>query len=173
MRLDRTALALTAAAALTVSMGTPANAIPNPAGANDDLFTIHLVVPDPWLATRMCTVSYTPTSTVNFLSTGFLVGTAFETGRVKAAPSNCPSVTWTSVVIVKDESPGHPTRTVVGTGSTSASASQSVNYALGVREAGVVTVTMLVSSRLGDFCWADKYAVTLSGNPLPIGSNPC
>lgn len=173
MRLVKTALSLPAATVLAVTMATPAAAIPNPAGADDDLFTIHFVVPDPMLLTRVCNVSYTPTSRITFTSTGLLVGTANEFGQIRVTSSGCPSVTWTSVAIVKDESPGHPTRTRIGTGSTSAQAGQSVPYAVGVREVGIVTFTLLASSRLGDFCWEDVWQVTASGNPSPIRSTIC
>lgn len=173
MRLIKTTLTLAAASVLTVSAGTPASAIPNPAGLNDGLFTIHLVVPDPWLATRMCTISYTPTSTVAFLSTGIANGAAAESGRISVTSSGCPSVAWTSVAIVKDESPGHPTVSRVATGSTSATAAQSVPYALGVREAGLVTFELYVSSRLGFFCWKDIWQVTAFGNPSPVKTGPC
>lgn len=173
MRVMRTALALTAAAALTAGMAAPATAIPNPLGVNDDLFTIHLIVPDLTRPGVLCNVSYTPTSRVEFISTGLANGTAVERGNVKVTSSGCGTVSWTSVVIVKDEAPGHPTRTVVATGSTSATATQNVPYAIGVREAGIVTVTMLVSSRLGDFCWEDRYEVSALGNPAPLESNLC
>ncbi|HVF03557.1 MAG TPA: hypothetical protein VNA20_01835 [Frankiaceae bacterium] len=164
---------MTAAAAVTVGMATPANAIPNPLGADDDLFSIHLVVPDPANALALCSITYTPTSRVIFTSTGLAVGTAHESGRMSVKSSGCSSVTWTTVIIVSDQSPTHAPRTVVATGSTTATASQNVPYAIGVREAGVVTVTMLASSRLGNFCWEDRYQVTALGNPTPVDSNPC
>ena len=173
MRIARIVVTMGSALALALTAASPAAAIPNPAGADDDLFTIHLMVPDPQLMTRTCAVSYTPTSNVTFTSSGVGVGVARERGNVKVASSGCPSVTWTSVVVVKDESPGHPTRTKVAAGGTTAGASQDVGYAIGVREAGLVTVTMIVSSRLGDFCWEDRYGVTAFGNPAPIASNLC
>lgn len=172
MRLTRTALALTAAAALTVGMGTPANALPNP-GVSDNLFTIHLVIPDPTNALALCSINYTPTSSVNFNIVGIANGTAGEAGRISVTSSGCASVTWTSVAIVKDESPGHPTVSRVATGSTSANVAQTVPYAVGVREAGTVTFELYVSSRLGFFCWEDIWEVTAFGNPSPIKTGPC
>lgn len=175
MRLAKTALALTAAAALTVGMAAPANAMPNP-GLSDDLFTIHLAIPDPAAPTSVCLVDFTPVSNVFFTSTGALVGTAYEFGQSKIKSTGCGTVNWTAVVTVKDESPGHPTKikTAAGFGNpATAATSQAVPYAVGVREVGIVTVTMLASSRIIDLCWEDKYEVNAGGNPVPISSNPC
>ncbi len=173
MRLTRTAIALTlSAAVLAFGSAAPANAVPNP-GVSDDLFTIRLVVADPTAPTTLCNISFTPTSSVTFLSTGIANGSASESGRLRVSSSGCRSVSWTSVVIVKDEALGHPTRSVVGAGGTSAQAFQNVPYSLGLREAGLVTVTMIASSRLGDFCWEDVWQVAATGNPAPIRSGIC
>lgn len=167
-------LAAVTAAGLACVPGSPAQAVPD-MGTGTVTFTF--TIPDPAsISLAMCTLTFTPTSSVTFVSSGVGVGTAVERGSVKITSTGCSSVTWTTTVTILDQAPGHETRTVTAAGignPASVTKTQSVGYALGQREAGLVTFTLAASSRLGNFCWTDTWQVTAFGNPSPIRTNPC
>lgn len=165
MRLIR----LVGVVALAVAVATPAHAIPDTMGS-PGLLQVTFALPT---GGATCTVSVLPPSRVTFTSTGVGVGTALETGSIRISSSTgCGSVSWTATATVSDASPGHPTytKTAAGFGNPAvAGVSQSVPYAIGQREVGIVTFTLAASSRLGNFCFRDFWEVSAFGNPAPVG----
>lgn len=168
MRLSRVLATVPAAVVLATAVAAPAEAIPDMVDAGD-LLTVTIALPT---GGPTCTVSYTPLSKIEFLSTGIAVGRATEVGQMKVSSSSgCGSVSWTATATITDQSPGHPTvsRTAAAVGNpATATAQQNVDYRTGAREAGVVTFTLAASSRLGNYCFRDVWEVTALGNPSPV-----
>lgn len=153
--LRRVVATLIVTVAVVPVLAPTVHAAPDTVGA----VTITVVTPDPTNLRLVCTSSFTMQSSV-----GMAGSSVYEAGSLEVSSSSCgPGVSWTPTVTVIDESPGRATRATSHTGIPGnpafAADSQTVAYGLGVREVGIVTIQFEGTSRLGTYCFADKWRI--------------
>lgn len=85
------------------------------------------------------------------------------TVTVRSAADSCGAVLWRTRATIVDESPGHPTRAVSGEGApgnpSTATAQQSVQYGIGIREVGIITFQVEAWSAVGRVCFQERFVV--------------
>lgn len=164
-RVTGVAVAATATAVMTTLVGAA------PAAA-DEITDVTLVIatPDIEYGRALCTTSVGISSQV---TPGVSVT---ERARITVFSQGCGPVTWDVNPIIGDMrvSPlPFDGESTLGSGSgnpATALASQSVPYGYGIREASVITMRYWATSRLGDYCYMQRWeydVVTNTAKPTP------